>query len=45
VIQILRKHNLGAFFVEKPTKKPSHDLTEHKNSPLNMIFLFKPENV
>ena len=37
VLRILRKHKLGTFFVGKPAQ-PSHDLTEHKKGPLNIML-------
>jgi len=44
VLRILRKHNLGTFFVGKPVQ-PSHDLTEHKNGSLNIMLPLSARNV
>jgi len=44
VLRILRKHKLGIFFVGKPAQ-PSHDLTEHKNGPPNIMLPLFARNV
>jgi len=37
-------NKLGTFFVGKPAQ-PSHDLTEHKNGPLNIMLPLLARNV